>query len=83
MAGVMMTSFTKVYANMLGLPGLFCSVPLTQREDTVDPCLCWRLTGMPGSVSSGLTAAFSWVLVHTTFCLCSPKFCFHSPVEVL
>ena len=38
-----MTSFTKVYANMLGLPGLFCSVPLTQREDTVDPCLCWRL----------------------------------------
>ena len=28
------------------------------------------LTGKSGSVSCGVTAPFSWVLVHTKFCLC-------------
>ena len=32
--------------------------------------------GKSGSVSCGLTAPFSWVLVHTRFCLCPPRVCF-------
>ena len=33
----------------------------------------WALLGKPGSVSCGVTAPFSWVLVHTGFCLCPPR----------
>ena len=33
----------------------------------------WTLTGKSGSVSCGVTAPFFWVLVHTRFCLCSPR----------
>ena len=40
-------------------------------------------TGKSGSVSCGVTAPFSWVLVHTRFCLCPPRVCFPSPVWVL
>ena len=29
--------------------------------------------GKSGSVSCGVTAHFSWVLVHTRFCLCPPR----------
>ena len=29
----------------------------------------WTLMGKTGSVSCGVTASFSWVLVHTRFCL--------------
>ena len=36
----------------------------------------WTLMGMYGSVSCGVTAPFSWVLVHTNFCLCPPRVCF-------
>ena len=36
----------------------------------------WTLTGKSGSVSCGVTAPFSWVLVHTNFCLCPPRVCF-------
>ena len=36
----------------------------------------WTLTGKSGSVSCGITAPFSWVLVCTRFCLCSPRVCF-------
>ena len=35
----------------------------------------WTLTGKSGSVSCGITAPFSWVLVCTTFCLCPPRIC--------
>ena len=34
---------------------------------------CCTLTGKSGSVSCGVTAPFSWVLVHTKFCLCPPR----------
>ena len=37
-------------------------------------------TGKSGSVSCGVTAPFSWILVRTGFCLCSPRVCFPSPV---
>ena len=43
----------------------------------------WTLMGMSGSFSCAVTAPFSWVLVHTRFCLCPPKVCFPSPVELL
>ena len=33
----------------------------------------WTLTGKSGSDSCGVTAPFSWVLVHTRFCLCLPR----------
>ena len=33
----------------------------------------WTLTGKSGSVSCGVTAPFSWVLVRTRFCLCPPR----------
>ena len=40
----------------------------------------WTLTGKSGSVSCGVTARFSWFLVHTSFCLCPPRVCFSSPL---
>ena len=36
----------------------------------------WTLTGKSGSVSCGVTALFSWILVNTIFCLCPPRVCF-------
>ena len=42
----------------------------------------WTLTGKSRSVSCGVTALFSWVLVHTRFCLCLPVICFPVPCKV-
>ena len=36
----------------------------------------WVLRGKSGSVSCGVTALFSCILVCTSFCLCSPSICF-------
>ena len=36
----------------------------------------WTLMSKSGSVSYGVTAPFSWVLVHTRFCLWPPSICF-------
>ena len=36
----------------------------------------WTLPGKSGSVSCGVTVPFSWILVHTRFCLCPPRVCF-------
>ena len=36
----------------------------------------WTLLGKSGSVSYGVTAPFSWVLVHTRFCFCPPRIYF-------
>ena len=36
----------------------------------------WTLLGKSGSVSCGVTAPFSWVLMCTRFCLCPPRVCF-------
>ena len=33
----------------------------------------WTLTGKSESVSYGVTASFSLVLVHTSFCVCPPR----------
>ena len=50
-----------------------CSRPPLTHASTGDS---WTLTGKSGSVSCGVTAPFSWVLVHTRFCLCPPRVCF-------
>ena len=44
--------------------------PLTPQASTGDS---WTLTGKSGSAFCGFTAPFSWVLVHTKFCLCPPR----------
>ena len=36
----------------------------------------WTFTDMSGSVSFGVTAPFSWVLVHIRFCLCPRRVLF-------
>jgi len=47
-----------------------CSRPPLTYISTGDS---WTLPGMSGSVSYGVTAPFSWVLVCTTFCLCPSR----------
>ena len=47
-----------------------CSRPLLTHASARDS---WTLTGKSGSVSCGVTAPFSWVLVHTRFCLCPSR----------
>ena len=44
--------------------------PLLTHASTGD---AWTLTGMFSSVSGEITAPFSWVPVHTRFCLCPPR----------
>ena len=55
-----------------------CSRPLLTHASTRDS---WTLPGKSGSVSFGVTAPFSWVLVHTSFCLCPPRVCFPDPCK--
>ena len=49
-----------------------CSRPPLTHDSAGDS---WTLTGKSGSVSCGVTAHFSWVLVCTGFCLCPPRVC--------
>ena len=53
-----------------------CSRPLLTHASARDS---WTLPGKSVSVSCGVTAPFSWVLVHTSFCLCPPRVCFPDP----
>ena len=46
-----------------------CSRPLLTHTSTGNS---WTLIGKSGSVSCGVTAPFSWVLVHAMFCLFPP-----------
>ena len=71
---IMVTSFKRSHATTATLtcPQTCSSPPLTHAS-TGDS---WTLTGKPGSVSCGLPAPFSWLPVHTRFCLCSLRVCF-------
>ena len=88
MVGVMMTmatSFKRTYTSTLTPRTVVVSAqlhcrPLSTHASAWDS---WKLTVKSGSVSCAVTAPFSWVLVHTRFCLCPPRVCFPSPVEVL
>ena len=59
---------------------LLHSVPPALQQALASTRDSWTLTGKSGSVSCGVTAPLSWVLVHTKFCLCPPRVCFPSPV---
>ena len=48
------------------------SRPLPTHASTRD---FWTLTGKSGLVSCGVSTPFSWILVHTRFCLCPPRVC--------
>ena len=61
------------------LHSLLHSMPPTLHQAPTNPRLHqrpWTLTGKSGSGSCGVTAPFSWVLVHTRFCLWPPRICF-------
>ena len=61
------------------MQGLLPSVPLTLQQASADPRLHQRLLethSKSGSISCGVAAPFSWVLVCTRFCLCPPRVCF-------
>ena len=74
---IMATSFKRSHACTQSQP---CSKPPLTHTSTRDS---WTLTGRSGSVSCEVTAPFSWVLVCTRLCLCPPRVCFPSPVQVL
>ena len=70
---IMATSFKRSHDALLH------SVPPALQQATADPCLCgdsWTLTGKSGTLSCGVAAPFSWVLMCTRFCLCPPRVCF-------
>ena len=50
-----------------------CSRPPPTHALTEDP---WTLMDRSGSVSCGVTAPLSWVLMSPRFCLCPPRVCF-------
>ena len=55
------------------------SVPLTLKQASTISRLCQRLLDTHGKVWISVlwvTAHFSQVLVHTSFCLCPPRVCF-------
>ena len=57
-------------------PSLLHSEPLPLQQSTIDPHLHHRLLDTPRQACVSLcavTAPFSWVLVHTRFCLCPPR----------
>ena len=69
------TSFKRSHANTDAFSALnptagYLLPPHTFARDS------WTLTGKSRSVSCGITAPFSWVLIHTKFCLCPPRVCF-------
>ena len=49
-----------------------CSKPPLTNTFTGDT---WTLMESLGQSSCGVTAPFSWVLMHTRFCLCPPRVC--------
>ena len=71
---IMSTSFRRSHAGTAALraPNMQLTSAFTRDY--------WTLTDKFGSVSCGVTAPFSLVLVHTIFCLCLPSVCFISPV---
>ena len=54
-----------------------CSRPVLTHASAEDS---WTWTGKSGSVSFGVIASFSWILLCTGFCLCPLRVCFCSPV---
>ena len=75
---IMGTSFKRSHDTLLH------SVPPTLQQATDDLCLprdSWTLMVKTGSLSCGITAPFSWVLVHTVLFLPSKSLFPHSCVS--
>ena len=72
---IMVTSFKRPHACTAALSTLDPAAGHRQPLHAFDGD-SWTLMGMTGSVSCGVTAPFSWVLVHSRFCLCPPRVCF-------
>ena len=71
---IMATSFKRSHVHTAALSA---SNPAAGHHPTTPPTRdSWTLKGKSGSVSCEVTAPFSWVLVHTKFCLCHPRVCF-------
>ena len=63
---------------LLKIPCMYCCTQCPQPCTRPPPTHAfigeyWTLTGKSGSVSCGVIAPLSWVLVHTRFCLCPPR----------
>ena len=75
--GLMVTSSKRAYASTLVFsapdPAAGLCQPMPLLETPGLPAKC-------GPASCGVAAPFSWVLVHTRFCLCPPRVCFPSHV---
>ena len=82
MVGLMMTFSKKAY-DTIRSPAPRAPAPEAGHCRHMPPLETPGLTGKSGSVSCGVTAPSSWVLVHTRFCLCPPRICFPRPVEIL
>ena len=68
----MVTSFKSSYACTAALTA---PNPAAGHHQPIPPLEApWHM-GKSGSVSCGITPPFSWVLVQTSFCLCSPRVC--------
>ena len=67
---IMATSFKRSHAHCYTQCPQPCSRPPSTHASSGDS---WTFTGSSVSVSFGVTAPFSWVLVHTRFCLCPPR----------
>ena len=66
------------------IPCMYCYTHCLQPCSRLSPTHAsaldsWILLSKSESVFCGVTAPFSWVLVHTRFCLCPPRICFPSP----
>jgi len=71
---IMATSFKRSHVHTAALSA---SNPAAGHHPTTPPTRdSWTLKGKSGSVSCEVTAPFSWVLVHKSFCLCPPRVCF-------
>ena len=75
---IMATSFKRSHA---------CTATLSAPDPAAGHCPPMPLPGTPrhsqaslGQSLVGVTAPFSWVLVHTRFCFCPPRVCFPSSV---
>ena len=77
---IMVTFFKRSCVHTSALSPWPCSRPPPTHASARDS---QTLLGRSGSVSCGVTAPFSWILVCTRFCLCPPIDCFSSPMYVL
>ena len=72
-----MVAVMKIMATSFKM-SLACTALDCYRPPSTHACVrhSWTLTGKSGTLSCGVAAPFSWVLMCTRFCLCPPRVCF-------